>query len=160
MSPEKSLTALVQRHAITDTVYKAVRAFDQNNKSALQSACTDDVTLTIDGAETFVGLQAVVTDVLAMVGPLASTHMMSNVQIDITGQADSAILKTYVLAQHCPPGRGRDPQGPKYVTGGDHRIELVPVDQNGSWKIKNWFLNVIWSQGDSSVVGQEVVAKS
>ena len=160
MSPENSFTALVQRHAITDTVCKAFRAFDENDKSVLQSACTDDVILTIDGAEAFAGLEAVVTDVLAMVGPLASTHMMSNVQIDITGQADSAVLKAYVLAQHCPPGQGRDPHGPKYVTGGDHRIELVPVDQHGSWKIKNWFLNVIWSQGDSSVVAQEVVAKS
>ena len=159
MPLENSLAALVRRHAITDTVYQALRAFDKNDKSLLQSACTDDVTLTIDGAGAFVGLQALMTDVLAMVGPLDSTHMMSNVQVDVNGQADSAVLKAYVLAQHCPPGQGRDPQGPKYVTGGDHRIELVPVDQDGSWKIKKWVLNVIWSQGDVSVVGQEVVAK-
>lgn len=58
----------------------------------------------------------------------------------------------YALAQHCPSGRGKEPDGPKYLVGGEYFIDLLKDEEDGMWKIKTWILEVIWRQGDRSVM--------
>jgi SnoaL-like domain len=90
--------------------------------------------------------------VLDHVGPMDTTHMISNVRVDWKDGANTASLTAYALAQHCPPERGKEPDGPKLLVAGEYRIEVVRDEGDGLWKIRKWILDVIWRQGDASVM--------
>ncbi|KXL51491.1 MAG: hypothetical protein FE78DRAFT_135696, partial [Acidomyces sp. 'richmondensis'] len=81
-----------------------------------------------------------------------TSHMISNIRVDIKDDANTASLTAYALAQHCPSGRGKEPDGPKYLVGGEYFIDLLKDEEDGMWKIKTWILEVIWRQGDRSVM--------
>lgn len=81
-----------------------------------------------------------------------TTHMISNVRVDVKDGADTASLTAYALAQHCPPGKGKELDAPKYLVGGEYWIDLVRDEGDGLWKIKKWVLDVIWRQGDASIM--------
>lgn len=78
--------------------------------------------------------------------------MISNVRVDVKDGADTASLTAYALAQHCPPGKGKEPDAPKYLVGGEYWIDLMRDEGDGLWKIKKWVLNVVWRQGDASLM--------
>ncbi len=84
-----------------------------------------------------------------------TTHMLSNIRIDVKDGADTASMTAYALAQHCPPGRVKEVDAPKYLIAGEYQMELVRDDRDRLWKIRKWILHVIWKQGDSSVMGRE-----
>ena len=152
MSYPLTLTSLSPREAITDAVYRAVIGFDRNDVSMLNSAFAgEDVTFGSSG-RMITSLTTARETVLAHVGPMDTTHTISNVRIDHKDGADTAQLKCYALAQHCPPGRGKEPDGPKLLVGGEYDIDLVRDEKDGLWKIKKWILDVIWRQGDASVM--------
>lgn len=73
------------------------------------------------------------------------------VRVDVRDGADTAALTATSLAQHSPPGRGREPGGPKYTVGGQYSVDLIK-NKSGEWKVKKWVLNVIWDQGDASMM--------
>ncbi len=110
-------------------------------------------------------MDEILNNILSNVGPLDSTHMMSNVRVESDKEdSGSAHLIAYVLAQHCPQGRGREASGPKYLTAGEHHIRLVAAEKGAdnleeTWKIKDWVVNIIWAEGDDWVVSRDVVAK-
>lgn len=84
--------------------------------------------------------------------------MISNVRVDIK-DSTTASLTAYAQAQHCPPGRGAEPDSPKLMTGGEYLMDLVKDEEDGLWKIEKWALKVIWMQGDRSVMqrpGQDI----
>ncbi len=152
-----TLTSLTQREAITDALYRAIIAFDHNDIPALNSAAVEDVVFQLYDRETKTVLQSsnslteIRDGVLAHVGPMDTTHTITNIRIDVKDGADTASLTANALAQHCPPGRGKEPNGPKLLVGGEYRIDLVKVE-DGLWKIKKWVLDIIWRQGDASVM--------
>jgi len=157
MAHPHSVTSLTLREAITDALYRGVIGFDHNDVSIFNSAFAgEDVSFELlagEGEKTIVsGLSTIRTQVLDHVGPMDTTHMISNVRVDVKDGADTASLTAYALAQHCPPGRGKEPDGPKYLVGGEYWIDLIRDDGDGLWKIKKWVLKVIWTQGDASVM--------
>jgi hypothetical protein len=152
MSYPLNLTSLTPREAITDALYRAVIGFDRNDISMFNSAFAgEDVTFGSAG-RMITGLTTARETVFAHVGPMDTSHMISNIRIDVKDGADTAQLKCYALAQHCPPGRGKEPDGPKYLVAGEYGVELVRGEKDGLWKIKKWVLDVIWRQGDASVM--------
>jgi hypothetical protein len=78
-------------------------------------------------------------------------HMVSNVRVDLKDGGSTASLTAYAQAQHCPPGRGREPDSPKFMTGGEYFVDLVK-ESDGLWKIKKWTMKAIWYQGDRSII--------
>lgn len=80
--------------------------------------------------------------------------MLSNIRVEYKAGADTASLTAYALAQHCPPGRGKEADGPKYLVGGEYRVDVVRGEEGGEmvWKMKKWVLDIIWTQGDASVM--------
>lgn len=152
MSYPYNLSSLTPREAITDTLYRAIIAFDRNDAELLNSAFAgEDVSLSGAGRE-INSLTALRTQVLAHVGPMDTMHMISNVRVEVKDGADTASLTAYALAQHCPPGRGKEPDAPKYLVGGEYAMDLVRDEADGLWKIKKWVFNIIWRQGDASVM--------
>ncbi|KAJ5216382.1 uncharacterized protein N7498_002789 [Penicillium cinerascens] len=158
MSYTASLPNLNTKEAITDALYRAAIGFDRNDISIFDSTFTGEdfvfeLKLGTDEKRTINGLPAFKAQVLNHVGPMDTTHMISNVRVNHNEGEDTASLTAYALAQHCPPGRGKEPDGPKYISGGEYAVDLVKDLGDGMWKIKKWVLDVIWTQGDRSVMG-------
>ena len=150
----QSLPSLTEREAIADAVYRAAIASDHNDAELFNSAWAgEDVSMEIhdDNKRVMPDLTTIRTNVLQRVGPMDTTHNISMVRVNYTDGADTASLTATSTAQHCPPGTGRIPDGPKFTVGGEYSVDLVK-DGSGAWKIKKLVLNVIWTAGDASVM--------
>ncbi|KAJ5689744.1 hypothetical protein N7462_004136 [Penicillium macrosclerotiorum] len=157
MSYPQTLENLTAREAISDAMYRALLGFDYNDVAIFNSAFAgEDVVLEINsgpGEDVSVqGLSSIRTQFLAHVGPMDTTHMTSNVRVSFKEGESTASLTANFLAQHCPPGRGKELDGPKFMASGQYSIDLVHDNADGMWKIKKWVLNIIWRQGDISVM--------
>jgi SnoaL-like domain len=146
------LTSLTEREAITDALYRAIIGFDSNNVSIFNSAFIgEDIVFDFNGTA-INGLDTVRKQFLDLVGPMDTTHMLSNIRVDVKEGASTASLNAYALAQHCPPGRGNEPNGPKFLAASEYFIDVVKDKSDGTWKIEKWVMKIIWSQGDASVM--------
>lgn len=72
--------------------------------------------------------------------------------MDLKEGNKTASATAYVLAQHCPPGRGNEPDGPKFLAASRYFVDLVKDKDDGLWKIGGLKLKIIWTQGDRSVM--------
>ena len=158
MSYPSFLPNLNTKEAITDALYRAVIGFDHNDISIFDSTFAGEdvlfeLNLGVNEKRTINGLSALKAQVLGRVGPMDTTHMISNIRVNHKEGEDTASMTAYALAQHCPPGRGKEADGPKYITGGEYAIDLVKDHGDGMWKIKKWVCEIIWTQGDHSVMG-------
>ncbi|KAG4423940.1 hypothetical protein IFR04_002935 [Cadophora malorum] len=150
MSYPLALKSLSPREAITDTLYRALMAFDENNISFFDSAFAgEDVSFVLNGNATN-GLETIRSTLLSHIGPMDTTHMVSGIRIDLEDGSDTATLTATAMNQHAPPGRGAEADGPKFLAGARYWIVFVKV--KGEWRIKKWTMNVVWSQGDPSVL--------
>ncbi|RDW75670.1 hypothetical protein BP5796_06491 [Coleophoma crateriformis] len=146
------LTSLTDREAITDALYRAILAFDNHDVAMFNSAFSGP-DATFDLAGTFYdGLEAIRTQLLDFIGPMDTTHMLSNIRVDVKDGASSASLTAYAQAQHSPPGKGTDPAGPKFLAGSTYFLDLVKDKSDGLWKVEKWVMKIIWTQGDGSVM--------
>ena len=155
MSYPHSLTSLTPREAIADALYRSLIGFDRHDIPIFESSFAgEDVSFEIHDGETRVinGLSTIRDGLLAGIGPLATTHTMSNIRIDVKDGADTASLTCTALAQHCPPGRGKELDGPKFLVGGEYRLNLIRDEIDGLWKIKKWVLDITWKEGDASIL--------
>lgn len=148
-----SLPTLSQTEAVADALYRACRGFDTNDRTIFHSAWAgQDVSFTMDGKE-YKGLDAIVSDVLDLVGPLATTHFVSNIRVSVEPGSSTASLNAYGMNQHCAPGKGLDPSAPKFMSGSTYDLALIKSKEDGLWKIKTWDMTIVWLQGDASVMG-------
>jgi hypothetical protein len=155
------LSSLTPREAITDALHRCFIALDRNDVVMFDSAFAgEDINLTHSSAPNpFTSLSALKSGIFARVGPLDTTHMLNNVRIDYKDGEEKASMKAYALCQHAPPGRGKQPDGPKFTTGVDYTVDVVRSQEDGLWKISKAVLEVVWTQGDHSVMGGPLPAK-
>jgi hypothetical protein len=156
MASSAALSAFLEREAIIATITRGVLACDRHDTAMFNSAFVgEDVSFEIDdGTPTktvMPSLSLIRTHVLDNVGPMDTTHTVSNFQVDIKDD-DTAIVTATSLAQHCPPGRGKEPDGPKYLVGGEYSINMVKVGEKREWKAKKWGLKIVWTQGNPLVM--------
>lgn len=150
-----SLSSLSEREAITDALYRAVVGCDHHDEALFASAWAgEEVSMELhdDKIRVLPNLSMIRKMVLDKVGPMDTTHNVSMVRVHVEDGADTATATATSTAQHCAPGTGRDPAGIKYTVGGEYSVELVKAEA-GLWKIKKLVLNVIWTQGDASLMG-------
>jgi ketosteroid isomerase-like protein len=146
------LHSLSEREAITDALYRAILGFDNNDVSIFNSAWSGpEVVFDLSG-NNINGLDNIRKQLLDFAGPLDTTHMISNIRVDVKDGASSASLTAYALAQHCLLGTGREPGGRKYLAASTYSIDLVKDESDQVWKIKKWAMKIIWTQGDESVM--------
>ncbi|KAI9152379.1 hypothetical protein HJFPF1_09609 [Paramyrothecium foliicola] len=149
------LPSLGERDAVADALYRAAIACDRNDAELFNSAWAgEDVSFEIhdDNIRAIPGLSMIRKKILEKVGPMDTTHNIGLVRVSLRDGATTATLTATSTAQHSPPGIGRDPTGPKYTVGGEYLVSLIK-DENGVWRIKKLVLNVIWTQGDASLMG-------
>ena len=148
-----SLFTLSPREAIVDALSRALVGCDNHDADLFNSAWAgEDVSFTINGADKRVlpSLTIIRTHVLDRVGPMDTTHSISNIPVVAKDGANNALVTATSMAQHCPPGRGKEPDGPKFMVSGEYSADVIKVD--GIWKLKDCALRVVWTQGDPSVM--------
>jgi SnoaL-like domain len=103
------------RYEIADALHRFAFGLDHGDADSLASALTEDCLLDFRPAGRKLGLdfpkligrQAIVDALIPLLGPLDTSHTISNLQIEISD--DSATLYGYVLAQHFMPRQGPKP---------------------------------------------------
>ncbi|KAK5685686.1 hypothetical protein LTR17_027011 [Elasticomyces elasticus] len=157
-----NLTGLTTREAITDAVYRCTLAFDTGDAKLLESATTDDAIVNLNGimlarpvasllAIGISGLDDIRTKVLGSVGKLDTTHLATNLRIDIKSESE-AYVTTSFLAQHYRQGEGRNPAATRFLVGGMYFIDMIKDEKDGLWKSKHWKVQITWNEGDGSVM--------
>ncbi|KAF5659330.1 hypothetical protein FDENT_13944 [Fusarium denticulatum] len=146
--PAKLTDGLAEREAISDALYRAVLAFDHADEALLLSAITEDIVAEMLGstAHRTAEFKAAVFD---RVSKLDTTHFLSNVRINIASSS-TATATCSALAQHVRSGQGTDPSSAKLTSGAFYTCDMVKV--GSPWKMKTWKANIIWLDGDSTVL--------
>ncbi|RFU33896.1 hypothetical protein B7463_g2404, partial [Scytalidium lignicola] len=146
--PPKLSGAITEREAVADALYRAVLAFDHADESLLLTALTEDVAAEMPGSSAK-GIPEFKAAVFDRVSKLDTTHFLSNVRVSIES-ATTAKASASAIAQHVRPGKGLEPGPNKFTSGGLYLCELVKVGE--LWKIKDWKANIVWIDGDPSVM--------
>lgn len=148
-----ALTSLTPREAITDALYRAVIGLDANDLALFESAWVQgkDACFDLNGT-IFDGMEAICDNVFTLIGPLDTTHTISNVRVDVKEGADAAFMTAYALAQHYRVGEGNDPASKRLLSGSIYFIDLTKDSSDGLWKVKKWTMKIIWVEGDMSIV--------
>ncbi|EPE35066.1 NTF2-like protein [Glarea lozoyensis ATCC 20868] len=149
------LSSITPREAIADALLRCFIGIDHNDAAVFKSAFAgEDIYLSHSSMpKPFTSLSALTAGMFTRVGPLDTTHMLSNVRIDYEKDEDTANMTAYALCQHAPPGQGKQPDGPKYTTGVAYTVGVVRNKEDGLWKISKAVLEVVWTQGDQTIMG-------
>lgn len=147
------LCGLTTREAIADAFYRLMSALDENDVAVFDSAMMSDITQDFNG-QTRHGIEAVRAHALGVVGPLDSTHFVTNIRIDVENDAaETATLTGNTLALHYPSGSGRSQSNRRLVGGSRHKIEMTKDEREGLWRFQTWTIRTVWFEGDYSVMG-------
>src|SRR5437899_7549587 len=107
------------RYEIADALHRFAFGLDHGDADSLASVLTGDCVLDFRPAGKKLGLdfpklsgrQAIVDALIPLLGPLDTSHAVSNLQIEVS--EDSATLYCYVMAQHFMPREGSRPGSEK-----------------------------------------------
>ena len=143
-----TLPGLTDREAITDTLYRAVLSFDHADEALLLSAITEDIVFEMLDTSTK-GIQELKAAVFDRVSKIDTTHFLSNIRISIESTTTAKVTCS-ALAQHVRPGKGFEPGPNKFTSGALYLCDVVKIDD--LWKIKSWTANIVWVDGEPSVM--------
>ena len=151
MALPSSLSSLSVREAITDAIYRAVLGLDTGDKALFDSALTQDANFDLNG-NVMVGLDAIHAGSYHLISKLDTTHFISNARVNVRDGDSTASMTASALAQHYRHKEGIEVGATSLMTGSLYFLDLVKDDKDGLWKIKNWKLQLIWAEGDWSIM--------
>lgn len=144
------------RYEIADALHRFAFGLDHNDPDTLGSALAEDCRFDFSPAAGKLGLdfreidgrESIVAAVMPLIGPLDTSHTVSNVQIEIGG--DAATLYAYVMAQHFMPGCGS-------TRGADfallmNRYDCELVRDGDKWRFRSIKIENAWAQGDPQIL--------
>jgi SnoaL-like domain len=144
------------RHAIADALHRFAFGLDHGDADSLSSALTEDCVLDFRPAgkklslefPKLAGRQAIVDTLLPLLGPLDTSHTVSNVQIEIS--EDSAALYCYVMAQHFMPRQGSVPGSENALLMNRYDCQLARDGQK--WRFRQIVIDNAWAQGNPEIL--------
>jgi len=144
------------RYEIADALHRFAFGLDHGDSDSLASALTEDCLLDFRPAgkklcldfPKLAGRQAIVDALIPLLGPLDTSHTVSNVQIEIS--EDSATLYCYVLAQHFMPREGPRPGSENALLMNRYDCELVRDGQK--WRFRRMTIDNAWAQGNPEIL--------
>lgn len=83
---------------------------------------------------------------------LVTTHVSSNIRVELEDGADTASLTAHVIAYHVRPEDALSLEDTSYTVACLYFMDLVRDGSDGLWKIKKWQLKYLWTTGDRGVV--------
>ena len=132
---------LTPREAAADALYRLVHGLDFNDADLIRSAFVEDGVLDISGLSPATGqdhpeqkgVENIINGVLGHVGPMATSHSITNVRVKLNDKMDRAEVMTYVIAQHFRPGEGHDVSNRDYALfGNSYWAEYVYGQMRGA----------------------------
>ena len=144
------------RYEIADALHRFAFGLDHADADSLASTLTEDCVLDFRPAGRKLGIdfpkltgrQAIVGALIPLLGPLDTSHSISNLQIEISD--DSATLYGYVLAQHFMPRQGPKPGAENALLMNRYDCELVRDDQK--WRFRQIVIDNAWAQGNPEIL--------
>jgi len=144
------------RYEIADALHRFAFGIDHGDADSLASALTEDCVLDFRPAGRKLGLdfpkldggKAIVDALIPLLGPLDTSHTVSNLQIDIND--DSATLYAYVMAQHFMPREGpRDGTENALLM---NRYDCELVREGEKLRFKRIVIDNAWAEGNPEIL--------
>lgn len=152
MSNPVILSSLSPREAIADALHRCVLGIDSNNRELLESGCLkNEEIVVIAGPVTVQGWPAV-SEFFDTVFKLITTHVTSNIRIQVEDGADTASMTAHAISYHVKPEDALKEEDTSYTAACLYDIDLVKDGNDGLWKIKKWILKILWTTGDKAVL--------
>ncbi|SCW00887.1 LAFE_0D00320g1_1 [Lachancea fermentati] len=145
------LSSLSTREAVVDALYRFVTGLDTSNIELFDSALTDDATFDLNG-RVMKGLEEIHTYCYDTISKLDTTHFLCNVRVDYKEKETTANMTATALAHHYPDAQGTVKDSINFVAGSLYSVHLVRKVNDELWQIDQLTLNVVWSEGDMSVI--------
>lgn len=86
---------------------------------------------------------------------LVTSHVTSNVRVEVKEGADSASLTNHTLAYHVLPEDTFKKEDTSYTVSCLYSMDLVKNATDGLWKIKKWDFNILWTTGDRAITSPD-----
>ncbi|KAH7381390.1 hypothetical protein DE146DRAFT_773161 [Phaeosphaeria sp. MPI-PUGE-AT-0046c] len=83
---------------------------------------------------------------------LVTTHITSNIRVELKDGANTAFMTAHAIAYHVLPEDALKLEDTSYTASCLYYIELLRDKKDDLWKMKHWELKVLWSTGDRAVV--------
>jgi SnoaL-like domain len=145
-----------ERNEIADALHRFAFGLDHGDADSLASTLADDCVFDFRPAGKKLGLdfpkltgrQAIVDALIPLLGPLDTSHTVSNLQTEIS--EDSATLYAYVMAQHFMPREGPRPGTENALLMNRYDCELVRDGEK--WRFKRVTIDNAWAQGNPEIL--------
>jgi hypothetical protein len=145
------------RTEIAETLYRFIRGIDLGDADLLTSSLTADVVFDFTPAANKIGRafpvllsrEVVVGTIMATLGPLDTSHTVSNLHVTIKGEG--ATLNAYVMAQHFLPGEGPRPDCSRHALF-MNRYDVDLVRDGDTWRISRVTIDNAWFEGDPTLL--------
>ncbi|MGW0789470.1 nuclear transport factor 2 family protein [Streptomyces sp. NPDC002911] len=147
-----STTAIADKFAVVETIYRYAAGLDLRDKDLLVSAFTEDAVADFGPATKKAGQEyppvegreTIAAALLASLSYLDTTHSVSNPRVSLDG--DRANLEAIVACQHLP----REDHSRNVLMTNRYDVELV---RSGDvWLIQHVTVDNAWTQGDPTVL--------
>jgi hypothetical protein len=147
-----TLTSLTPREAIADALHRCILGIDNNNHSLFESACLqNEHMIVIAGPYKIEGWTAI-KDFFQKLFVLVTTHVTSNIRIELKNGTDTASMTAHAVSYHVRPEDSLKVEDTSYTASSLYEIDLVKDGDDGLWKIKKWNMNILWTKGDKAVL--------
>ena len=152
------------RYEIADALHRFAFGLDHGDADSLASAFTEDCIFDFRPAGKKLGLdftkltgrQAIVDALIPLLGPLDTSHTVSNLQIEIND--DSAMLYAYVMSQHFMPRQGSRPGSENALLMNRYHCDLVR--DGPKWRIKRVTIDNAWAQGNPEILNALAIQRA
>src|SRR6266446_1362181 len=144
------------RYEIADALHRFAFGLDHGDADSLGSTLTEDCVLDFRPAgkkleldfPKLTGGQAIIDALIPLLGPLDTSHTVSNLQIEIS--EDSATLYCYVMAQHFMPRQGPKPGSENALLMNRYDCQLIRDGQK--WRFRQVIIDNAWAQGNPEIL--------
>ena len=152
------------RHEIADTLQRDAFGLDHGDADSLASAFAEDCIfdfrpagrkLKIDFPK-LSGRDAIVNVLIPFLGPLDTSHTVSNLQIEVSD--DSATLYAYVMSQHFLPREGCRRGSENALLMNRYDCELVRDGQK--WRFRRVTIDNAWAQGNPEILNALAIQRT
>ena len=152
------------RYEIADTLHRYAFGLDHGDADSLASAFAEDCLfdfrpagrkLKIDFPK-LNGREAIVNALIPFLGPLDTSHTVSNLQIEVS--VDSATLYAYVMSQHFMPREGCRRGSENALLMNRYDCELVRDGQK--WRFKRVTIDNAWAQGNPEILNALAIRRA